>query len=245
MPDAPFPPFVAGSILPVRPEQYSLPQEERLLPPQIRSVFSSIEISDYTPDAVQEAVAQRYQGCVEDLVGQGAQRITLAGFPIAAQLGRPRMLELLAGTEQATGIPSDSDAEATVAALAHLGVRRLAIASRWADQLNDALVAYLAHAGVEVLTVTTRGQWAAQAFAMSIEEGVKQAFRLGRQAMSEAPDAQALLLAGGVWRSLAAVPILEDDFDVPVLTNPTAQVWRLIDLGVAPPVDGWGRLLAG
>jgi hypothetical protein len=31
---------------------------------------------------------------------------------------------------------------------------------------------------------------------------------------------------------------------VPVVTNPIAQVWRLIVAGVAPPVTGWGRLLA-
>ena len=41
-----------------------------------------------------------------------------------------------------------------------------------------------------------------------------------------------------------AVDILEEDYGVPVVTNPIAPVWRLISLGVAPPVEGWGRLLA-
>jgi hypothetical protein len=27
------------------------------------------------------------------------------------------------------------------------------------------------------------------------------------------------------------------------VTNPIAQVWRLISQGVAPPVQGWGRLV--
>jgi maleate cis-trans isomerase len=61
--------------------------------------------------------------------------------------------------------------------------------------------------------------------------------------MRKAPQADGLLLPGGAWRSLAAVPILEDDFGKPVVTNPIAQVWRLISQGVAPPVRGWGRLL--
>ena len=59
----------------------------------------------------------------------------------------------------------------------------------------------------------------------------------------EAPDADGLLLPGGAWRSLAAVPILEQDFGKPVVTNPIAAVWRLIAAGKAPPVEGWGRLL--
>ena len=78
---------------------------------------------------------------------------------------------------------------------------------------------------------------------MSIEEGVKLAFQLGREAMRKAPEADGLLLPGGAWRSLAAVPILEEDFGKPVVTNPIAQVWRLISKGVAPPVRGWGTLL--
>src|SRR3954471_22211931 len=123
-------------------------------------------------------------------------------------------------------------------------MRRIAISSRWSNELNEKLVAYLTSAGFEVLAVTTAGQWAKQAFSMSIEEGVKLAFRLSREAMRKATDADGLLMPGGAWRSLAAVPILEDDFGKPVVTNPIAQVWRLISRGIAPPVQGWGRLLA-
>ena len=158
----------------------------------------------------------------------------------AAPPARPAAEE----TARKTGVAADSHAEATVAALAHVGARRIAIASRWSEQLNGALMSYLTEAKIEVLTITTAGQWAKQAFSMSIEEGVKLAFQLGREAMRRAPKAEALLLAGGAWRSLAAVPVLEEDYGIPVVTNPIAQVWRLMAAGVAPPVQGWGRLLA-
>ena len=236
--------FVAGSVSPIGPDRHPMPQPEPLLPPDIRKVSASIEISDYTHDGVQSAIRERYWGCVDQLVGEGANSITLAGFPIASQLGRPRVLELQEETARRTGVIADSHAEASIAALRRMGANRIAIASRWTGELNEALMAYLKHANVEVLTITTAGQWAKQAFSMSIEEGVKLAFQLGRQAMRQAPKAEALFLAGGAWRSLAAVPILEEDFGIPVVTNPIAQVWRLIDAGIAPPVKGWGRLLA-
>lgn len=236
--------FVAGTITPAGPDRLPMPQPQPLLPPTIRRVSSSIEIADYTVECVNEAIRDRYWPCVEELMKQGAQSITLAGFPIASQLGRPRVLELQEETVKRTGVIADSQAEATIAAMRHLGVRRIAIASRWSKQLNEAFVAYLEHADIEVLAITSVGQWAKQAFSMSIEEGVKLAFQLGREAMRQAPSAEALLLAGGAWRSLAAVPILEEDFGIPVITNPIAPVWRLIAAGIAPPVDGWGRLLA-
>jgi arylmalonate decarboxylase len=236
--------FIAGSVTPIGSDRHPMPQPEPLLPPYVKRIACSIEISDYTTEGVNEAIAQRYWPCVGTLVEQGANSITLNGFPISSQLGRPRVLELLEETKRRTGVIADSQAEATIAALRHFGAKRIAIASRWSEQLNNALVAYLEHADFEVLTITSVGQWAKQAFSMSIEEGVKLAFQLSREAMRKAPKAEALLVPGGAWRSLAAVPILEEDYGIPVVTNPIAQVWRLIDAGIAPPINGWGRLLA-
>jgi maleate cis-trans isomerase len=62
--------------------------------------------------------------------------------------------------------------------------------------------------------------------------------------MKKAPKADALLVPGGAWRSLAAVPILEEDFGRPAFTNTLGRVWRMIHAEIAPPVQGWGRLLA-
>ena len=238
------PRFIAGTVMPAGTDRLPASRPQPLLPPDVVRISSPLNISDYTREGVDAGIKDRYWVCVDELVQQGAQSITLAGFPIASQLGRERVLDLQAQTKAKTGVAADSQAEATVAALRHLGTTRIAIASRWADELNTLLVAYLNHAGIEVLAITTANQWGKQAFSMSIEEGVKLAFQLGRQAMRSAPDAQALLLGGGAWRSLAAVPILEEDFGIPVITNPIAPIWRFIHDGVAPPVQGWGRLLA-
>ena len=235
--------FTVGTIYP-HEKVRNPPQVEPLLPPDIRQLSASIDIKDYTAEGVAEGM-QRYWRCVEMLKQQGANSVTLAGLPVASQLGRPRVLELMAETARKTGAIADSHGEAVVAALHHLGADRIAIASRWSETLNAALVTYLKHAGIEVLAVTSANQWAQQSFSMSIEEGVRLAFQLGREAMRRAPEAKALLLPGGAWRSLAVVPILEEDYDRPVVTNRLAQTWRLIAAGVAPPVQRWGRLLAG
>ena len=238
------PRYVAGTVSPIGSDRHPMPQPEPLLPEDIRRVSRSIEIADYTPEGVRTAIDKRYWQCADELKSLGANSITLAGFPIASQLGRPKVLALAEETERRTGAKADSHAEATVAALRHFGATRIAVASRWSAQLNNALVDYLKQADIEVLTITSAGQWAQQAFSMSIEEGVKLAFQLSREAMRQAPQAQALFVAGGAWRSLAAVPILEEDYGVPVITNPIAEVWRLVAAGIAPPVSGWGRLLA-
>ena len=141
-------------------------------------------------------------------------------------------------------MPGDTAGEAVVAAMQHLGVTRVTVGSRWADEVNEALVRYFAHAGIEVLAITSEGQWAKQAFGMSFEMGVRLAFQLGREAIRKAPDAEAIFLPGGAWRPLPAVPILEEDYNIPVFTNGNTRAWRIIHDGFAPAVEGWGRLLA-
>jgi hypothetical protein len=79
---------------------------------------------------------------------------------------------------------------------------------------------------------------------MSIEEGIKLSVQLGREAIRKAPEAEGVLLPGGAWISLPAVPILEEECGKPLFTNEICRTWRLIHAGVAPPIEGWGRLLA-
>jgi len=145
--------FVAGSVTPVGKDRNPAPKAEPLLPPDIRRISASIEIADYTQAGVDEAIRQRYWSCVDELIKQEANSITLLGLPIASQLGRPRVLALLAETARKTGATADAHSEATVDALRHLGARRIAIASRWSGPLNEALLAYLAHANIEVLEI--------------------------------------------------------------------------------------------
>jgi maleate cis-trans isomerase len=237
-------PYTYGVILPTAGEDDEKATKPlRLLPPEVRRVTAGLALSDYTQEGVEEAMG-RYWSCVDSLVSQGAQSVVLAGVPISSQLGRARVLELLAETTRRTGVPADGAAEAIIAAFQRLGVRRVAIGSRWAEQLNQAMARYLTEAGIEVLYVTSVGQWGRQAFAMSIEEGVQLALQLGVEALRSAPQAEALLLPGGSWRPMGVVQHLEESLGKPVITNENSRLWRVIHGGHAPSVTGWGRLLA-
>ena len=238
------PSYYLGVIRPAGGDEAGGPNAlaEPLLPPRVVTLTNALGIKDYTVQRVEEAMV-RYPECVRDLVSRGAQRVSLGGIPISVQLGRRRVLDLIEDTHKIFGVPGDTAGEAVIAAMKHLEVRKITVGSRWADEVNDALVKYLAEAGIEVLAITSRGQWARQAFSMSLEMGVKLAFELGREAMRVAPQADALFLPGGAWRPLPAVPILEEDYNKPVFTNGNTAAWRLIHDGIAPPVYGWGRLL--
>ncbi|MBI2910751.1 MAG: hypothetical protein HYY05_01315 [Chloroflexi bacterium] len=216
----------------------------RLLPRDVMLIASPLGLKEYTKELVREALGN-YWTCVDELVRHKVDRIVQAGVPIAAQAGRSTILDLLRRTEERTSVPADSDLEAIIAGMKHLGVESVTVGSRWADEVNEALKAYLEAAGVRVLVQTSRGQWGAQAFAMPLEEGVRLAVELGREAYRLAPEADGIVLPGGAWLSIHAIPVLEAELGKPVFTNMNSMVWNaVVRTGVVEPIQGWGRLLA-
>ncbi len=83
------PRFIAGSATPIGPDRDPHPQPEPLLPPDVKIVERSIEISDYTKDGVNEAIEQRYWPCADALVREGAKSINLAASRSRRSSGCP------------------------------------------------------------------------------------------------------------------------------------------------------------
>jgi maleate cis-trans isomerase len=216
----------------------------RLVPLDIMEISTGLGLENYTPEGVEKALGN-YWNCVEMLVKEKADVIIFGGAPISGVLGRPRVVDLLRQTREKTGVPADAPLEALIAAMNHLGLKTLAIGSRWADAVNEAMTRYLESGGIKVVGITKRNQWAAEAFAMSLEDGVKIALEVGREAAKLAPEADAIAVPGGAAMSLHIIPALEEEFGKPAFTNMSVEVWNdLVRPGIIPAVQGWGCLLA-
>jgi maleate cis-trans isomerase len=216
----------------------------RLVPLDIMEIATGLGLENYTPEGVEKAMGN-YWSCVQMLGKENADLIIFGGAPVSAVLGRSRLRALLRETKERIGIEADAPLEALVAAMKHLGLKTLAIGSRWADAVNDAIIRYLEAADLKVVAITKRNQWASEAFAMSLEEGLKTALEVGREAAKVAPEADAIAVPGGAAMSLHVIPALEEEFGKPTFTNLSAEVWNnLVRPGIIPPVTGWGCLLA-
>jgi maleate cis-trans isomerase len=216
----------------------------RLVPLDVMEISTGLGLENYTPEGVEKAVGN-YWNCVKILEKEKADLIIFSGAPISGVLGRPRVVELLRQTKEKTGIPADAPLEALIAAMHHLGLKTLTIGSRWADAVNQAMTRYLEAGGIKVVGITKRNQWAADAFAMSLEEGLKIALDVGREAAKLAPEADAIAVPGGAAMALHVIPALEEEFGKPAFTNMSVEVWNdLVRPGIIPPVQGWGCLLA-
>jgi len=240
------PRYVWGDISPRGSQVQRGPayQFYKIVPNDVMLVVAPLGIKDYTQERVDEAITE-FDDRVNSLAKEGANHLILGGAPVSAQLGRERVRRLLDEAEERTGIPGDGPIEAIIAAMNHLGLKRIAVGSRWADELNARVRAYLEAGGLEVAGITSRGQWAEQAFGMSFEEGLQTAIDVGREAATIDPNVDAVWVAGGAAMALHAIPAIEAEFGKPTFTNLSAEVWHgLVHPKIIEPVKDWGTLLA-
>ena len=158
------------------------------------------------------------------------------------------MLETLAKAEDRSGLPCDTDLEAHIAVLKHLGAERIALATRWHEATTSRLTAYLAEAGIEVVANCSRGTDFAQHKNADPHADHLLALELGGRALREAPQAQAVLMPGGLWHAIHAVPLLEAEYGRPVLLNILSTTWAALHAAgkrvLHRPDARWGKVLA-
>ena len=216
----------------------------RFAPDGVMLMLANLEIADYSTAAVEHELPLFWKH-VEELAHAGADRIVLTGVPVSAALGRERVLALKEEVRKRSGVTFDTDLEAIAAAANHLGAKRVALATRWHEPLNDAVAAYLALTGIEVVGRQARGATMAENAKLEAADGMQLAVDLGRSVLQAAPTAQGLILPGGRWLSTHAVAPLEAEFGKPVLLNLNCSLWAaLCAAGRALPVQGQGLLLA-
>ena len=138
-----------------------------------------------------------------------------------------------------TGSQALTAAQAILAALEHLGVKRLALGTPYPESISAMGRAYWEAAGLSVVG------YARLAGVTNIyDESEERAYRLARQA--DVPAADAVLLSGTGLPTVGVLELLERDLGKPVISSNEALLWRALRMvGVREPVPGFGRLLAG
>jgi maleate cis-trans isomerase len=132
--------------------------------------------------------------------------------------------------------------------LQHFGATKIALATRWNPPTLERLTKYLAEAGIEVIGNCSRGSTLAQHKTADPQQDHELALDLGRKVMRDTPQAQALLMPGGLWHAMHAVPILEAEFGVPALINIGSTTWAALHAAGPKlkhrPDPKWGKVLA-
>jgi len=174
------------------------------------------------------------------LAERGAQVIALMGTSLSFYRGPDFNAALEQEIADSSGLPALTMSSAILDAISHLGVRRLAVATAYRDEVNDALLRFLEAAGLEALSLKHLG-------IASIDEvhavGEDEVTELAQRALAAAPDAEAVLISCGGLATRAAVRTIETDAGIPVISSPLAGLWATMHAaGLDPRAQGIGRL---
>ena len=239
--------YQLGYVIPHLYTDLDAYQFYRVAPEGMMLVTTGLDLKDYTLSAVEQELPTLWQR-FDLLARKKVDRIALSGVPVASALGRSKMREILAEGEARTGVPCDTDLEAHIATLQHFGASRIALATRWPAAVNAALTRYLGEAGVEVIALRSHARTLQENKYASAADDHLLALRLGREVLQEAPAAQALLMPGGLWFAIHAVPILESGFGKPVLLNILSTTWAALHAAgkrvLQSPDTRWGKVLS-
>ena len=213
-------------------------------PPDLMLVVYPLNLGAFTQDGVEAALAS-FWPAFDFLVSRKVERIVQGGIPLSAFAGRERVLGFLdQAAQRAPAIPATVDFEECIEGFKLLGCRKIALAGKWDDALMGRVAAYLRAAGLDPLGWAAQTHTTQQVLEVRPQDGIDMALALGRQAFKENPGADGLLLAGGAWLSNAAIPMLEEEFRRPVITNPAASYWAFMrQLGRSSPRTGLGTLI--
>lgn len=231
-----------GSISPAAISEVKPYEFYEAAPPGTTLAFAELTITEMDESQVDRAIAG-ITDAARALARTAVDFIVIAGTPLVVLRPAGFEAEIVREVEAAvTPIPVATSQAMEVAALRHLGLTRLVVATPWGDNINEPLKVYLERLGFDVLGIGGTGTPMRDRGLI----GNDVAGGLGRRMLVEHPDADGLYIACPNWPSLFAAISLETEFGKPVLSPLQAFVWYpLVALGRFDPVSGRGRLLTG
>jgi maleate cis-trans isomerase len=248
VPDSPpfgsFPRYAIGVLSPLAGADTMPYGLYRLLGPDFIVISASLALQSFAPEDLDRAVAA-IDGQIGHLLSRGADLILQSGTPLALSLGPDGLDQLLTRLRKKTGRPVLSSALNAVEAARAVRARRLVVANKWNAPLNRSLAAFFAYWDIAVIGRSARSQDPAEFQSADLKESAELAYRLGRDALQQTSEADALFIGGGAWFVEPAAERLEREFGKPVITHLNSAARGILTaLGCWRPFPpGHGRVL--
>ncbi len=226
-----------GLIVP--PASGAVPPDASTIYPQFSFLAEGLGLTELSSNGY-DSVIETVGAAAARLVARGASVVSLMGTSLSFYRGPDFNAVLESEIAARSGVPALTMSSAILEAATSLGVRRLAVATAYRDDVNVSLLRFLEAAGLEVLSLEHLGISSVDAVHQVPEDDVTD---LGRRAFAAAPDADAVLISCGGLATRAAVRAIEAEAGIPVITSPLAGLWATVRrAGLDPRADGAGRL---
>ena len=222
----------------VEPELY------RMAPGSVTLHFARLDSPEGTPGA-HTGMEHRLLGYLDSLpsvlpalAAVHPSVVVLAHTSVSYATGFEHEPALIDRMAKLAGCPVVTASRAIQAAFAHLGVRRIALATPYSEAVETLGATYWNAAGLSVVA-----HQRLEGVTNIYDESEARAYDLGRR--TDVTGADALLISGTGLPTAGIIQRLENEIGKPVVTGQTAALWQALRVArVDARVTGYGRLLA-
>lgn len=145
--------------------------------------------------------------------------------------------------EKATGIRATTMATSVVEALKALGVKSVVVGTPYVEELNRRLKKFLEDSGFQVLNIKSLYPASPDAGSYNLHP-LETSYKLAKETYAPHPEAEAIFVSCGGFRSMGNVARIERETGKPMVTSNQATLWNSLRMvGIQEPVRGYGRLL--
>ena len=230
--------FTIGLVVPFSTDK--VPDEGPMMYPGVKFIPRAVGVRALTPEGY-DAAWNGILPAAKQLTKEGVDAIMVIGTSLTFYRGYEAHQDLLEQLRRETGLPVSTMTEAVVDGLRSVGAKRIAVATAYADEVNNRLADFLRRSGFEVLALQGFGLFG---FGEPGNKSEADIIALGSKVCAEAPDAQGLLISCGGLRTLGVARPLEERHGIPVVASTQAAFWAALRLvGESGHVAGRGRLL--
>ena len=212
-------------------------------PKGVMLVMIPVGLQEFSAEDVQR-VFSSIDKDLELLVEREIDIVLQAGVPLPLLVGPEYLEKLLAHIRERTKLPAASTVFCVVNAAKSMGIKKIVAANKWNSKMNETLKQFFAQVGVSMIGTHSRSMVPSEFVKMSDQASIDLAYDLGRGALQNFPDADAVYIGGGSWLTLPVIRRLEEEFNKSVITNQIAVIWDLCHkLDCWTPRQGFGKLL--
>jgi maleate isomerase len=213
----------------------------RLAPDGVSMCATTSNIDHWSPENFKQHVLDPIVTAVNYLASRHVDYIIHTGMPVVTTRGKGFEEELVKQIEEATGLPATTSIRSAIRALAHLGVRNVAVVSPYPKELHQSALSFLGASGFRVVADHTMDVVFKQLQDITPAQIAATAIRV----LGSAPAAEGVYIPCNQWSAADAAPLIESATGVPVVTGAHADYWEAFRcLEIHDRIEGHGRLMA-
>jgi maleate cis-trans isomerase len=174
------------------------------------------------------------------LASRNVDYIMHCGMPVVTTRGKDFEEEIVKLITDATGLPASTSIRSAIRALAHLGIKNVAVLTPYPQNLHQSALTFLAASAFNVVAEHTEDV----VFKRLQDVTPAHIAATAKRMLAQAPSADGIYVPCNQWSAADAAPLIERELGIPVVTGAHADHWEAFrTLDIRDRIEGQGSLM--